>query len=307
MKTILVTGASGFIGKYLVNKFNSNYDVIGLDINDYTEKEECLFYKQDMRDYEKLEKIFKENKIDYIIHLAAEKSLIKCEENPKEAYKINFQGSKHLHEISKQYKSKFIFISSDQVFDGEKGEYLESDTPIPINNYGKLKLEMENILKNDPTSVICRTALNFGKIPSIQKKYFDFVKEKDYLVVQGFIVEHLIYRLNNNLKIILPESEYINPTSLNQLYKQLKAIIERDVTGIIHCCGGEKISRYEFGKKIAKIFNLNSEFISPEDSYDPLRPKDVSLKYEESEKKLSLKYDSIDEMLLQIKDEIYEK
>ena len=93
-----------------------------------------------------MEMIFRENKIDIVIHLAAEKTLIKCQENKKEAYEINYISSINLYEIAKKNKSKFIFISSDQVFDGKKGNYRENDKCSPINYYGELKTKVEEMV-----------------------------------------------------------------------------------------------------------------------------------------------------------------
>lgn len=89
----------------------------------------------------------------------------------------------------------------------------------------------------------------------------------------------------------------MSPTSVELIYRQIKEVINKNISGILHCCGGERISRYEFGLKIAKFYNLDSQYISPEDSNDPLRPKDVSLNVKESQKKLGFIFDNIEEML----------
>ena len=102
----------------------------------------------------------------------------------------------------------------------------------------------------------------------------------------------------------MPQDEYVTPTSLELLGKQIKNVILYNATGILHCCGGERISRYEFGKKIANIFNLDDKFIKPNSSNDKLRPKDVSLNTDYSSKKLNLCYWGIDEMLKNLKDEL---
>ena len=89
MKTILITGSSGFVGQYLCNEFKKNYFVIGADIDDYSKKLVNLFYEVDMLDSEALEKIFIDNEVDYVIHTAANKSIVWCEENESLARKIN--------------------------------------------------------------------------------------------------------------------------------------------------------------------------------------------------------------------------
>ncbi|RRD37461.1 NAD-dependent epimerase/dehydratase family protein [Fusobacterium nucleatum] len=298
-KTILITGLNGFIGQYIGKELMKDFKVIGLDIVDNNEKKCDEFYLGDIRDKNLLEEIFSQNKIDIVIHLGAEKALIKCENNKKESYEINYQATMNLYKLSKKYQAKFIFISSDQVFDGKLGNYQEDSFCSPINYYGELKLKVENDLlkEKDKNIAICRTALDFGKIPENQREIFDSVKKNDKLLVQGFIIDHIIYKLNSREKIILPQNEYMSPTSVELIYRQIKEVINKNITGILHCCGGERISRYEFGLKIAKFYNLDSQYISPEDSNDPLRPKDVSLNVEESQKKLGFMFDNIEEML----------
>lgn len=298
-KTILITGLNGFIGQYIGKELMKDFKVIGLDIVNNNEKKCDEFYLGDIRDKNLLEEIFSQNKIDIVIHLGAEKALIKCENNKKESYEINYQATMNLYKLSKKYQAKFIFISSDQVFDGKLGNYQEDSFCSPINYYGELKLKVENDLlkEKDKNIAICRTALDFGKIPENQREIFDSVKKNDKLLVQGFIIDHIIYKLNSREKIILPQNEYMSPTSVELIYRQIKEVINKNITGILHCCGGERISRYEFGLKIAKFYNLDSQYISPEDSNDPLRPKDVSLNVEESQKKLGFMFDNIEEML----------
>ena len=304
MKTILITGASGFIGGYLVSKLKYKYRIIGTDIDKSSYNKCEYFYNNDITDKYKINEIFNNHKIDYVIHTAAEKSLINCENNKKRAYEVNYLASEVLYNICKERNVKFIFISSDQVFDGSTGNYNENAETNPINYYGKLKKLFEDRIKNDENISICRTALTFGEIPKNQQSYFEQIKKNDHLVVQSYIVQHVIYKLLNKEEIILPQNEYINPTSIELLYNQISKVIETNATGILHCCGGEKISRYEFGKKIAMIFKLDDSFIKPNNSNDKLRPKDVSLNIDHSSSLLGISFLDIDMMLNSLKDKI---
>jgi len=294
---ILITGSSGFIGISLVQYLKNNYNIIGLDIDDSSKYLCKYFIKIDITNKDKLEKVFTIYNIDYIIHCAFDKSLKNCEENKKRAYNINYIGSKNLYEFSKKYNSKFIFISSDQVFDGKNGFYLENSKTNPINYYGKLKLDIEELIKSDKCSSICRTALVFGEIPSSQKTLFNNLKDSNTLVVQGYIVQHIIYKLSNKSIIKLPIDDFITPTSANMLSLQIKTIIENNLYGTFHCCGSESISRYEFGIKIANHFLLDKSYIQPIEHIDKLRPKNVSLDFTYSENILGIKYENLESAL----------
>lgn len=304
MKNILITGASGFIGEYLASKFKHEYKLIGIDIDNSSYNQYDYFYNYDITEKHKINEIFSKHKIDYVIHTAAEKSLVTCENNKERAYEVNYLASENLYNMCKENNSKFIFISSDQVFDGHIGGYNEMSETNPINYYGELKKLFEERIQDDKNVSICRTALAFGNIPKNQQSYFDKIKNNNHLVVQGYIVQHVIYKLSNKEEIILPQNEYISPTSVELLYKQIKKVIENNITGILHCCGGEKISRYEFGKKIARVFDLDDSFIKPNDSNDKLRPKDVSLNVNYSSLILDMSFWNVDTMLGKLKNEI---
>ena len=297
MKTILITGSLGFIGSYLAFNFKEEYKIISIDSTKSIDNHCDYFYDINITDYKKINEVFENHVIDYVIHTAAEKSLVACEKNKERAYEINFLASEYLCNITKANNGRFIFISSDQVFDGKLGNYLESSKANPINYYGVLKEIFENKYSEDAAVSICRTALTFGKIPDVQTKYFNQVKLKDFLSVQGYIVQHVIYKLSNKEYINLPENEYLNPTSVELLCCQIKKVIEHEVSGILHCCGSESISRYEFGKKIAKLFELDDSFIKSSDSNDKLRPKNVSLNVDYSSNRLGMTYWNVDKML----------
>ncbi len=301
---ILITGSSGFVGQYLASKFCKNFYVIGIDTelikNNYCDR----FYKFDIRDSKKLKKIFENNRINYVIHSAAVKDLLWCENNKKEAYDVNFVSSIKLCFLSRKNKAKFIYISSDQVFDGKSKNSKENSNKNPINYYGKLKDMVEEKIVYFKDVAICRTAMVFGNIPKNQRKLFNKIKNENSLGVQGFIVQHLIYKLSKNQKIILPQDEYCNPTSNMLLFKQIKIVIEKNLSGILHLCGGERISRYNFGKKIAKTYNLNVNLIDPLKFNNPLRPKDVSMGFYKTQEKIGIRFSKVIDMIQQTKKEI---
>ena len=300
MTSILITGSSGFIGAYLAKQFRANYEVVGLDIDDSAADTCDTFYCKDIRDRRSLESIFSSHAIDLVIHVAAAKHLVWCEENPDEASEINFNSTQFLHSLSSRNRAKFIYISSDQVFNGEGRDYREEDPRSAINKYGHTKVLCEKLLEDDSQVAICRTAMVFGKIPDNQRELFGKVKDQDQLGVQGFIIGHVLHQLQQGQSIILPADEFCNPTSNDLLYRQIKRVIDRDLTGILHCCGRERISRYQFGLKIALAFGLDCSLISSQGSNDPLRPKDVSMDVFRTQKIIGMNFDTIDTMIGQV-------
>ena len=297
-KTILVTGSSGFIGSCFARMYQKKYHIIGLDSTEMTDrKPDFVQYVGDICNTELLNMIFSSNKIDIVIHTAAEKSLIICENNQKKAYDTNYKASLHLAELAEKNHAKFIFISSDQVFSGKNAYSAEDSAVAPINYYGKLKTMVEAELIKTESTTICRTALVFGEIPAEQQAYFDSVKSSEALAVQGFIVQQTKYCLENKLKIVLPDDEFVSPTHVTLLSEQLDSVICNDVSGILHCCGNDRISRYEMGLAIAEYYQCSSETICSRGTENPLRPKDVSLSCQKTEELLHMKFPDFKTML----------
>src|SRR3989344_7873382 len=301
MKTILITGASGFIGAYLAKHFSGEFKVIGIDSKEPITKICEQFYKMDLSNITTIVDELNKNKIDVIIHTAAAKSLNWCEQNKSEARKINFEITKSLYE--RFPKSHFIFISSDQVFPGNQQYSMETTLQNPINFYGETKKLCEQFLLSKPNTSICRTAMVVGPLSQTHKQEFKRIRENSKIFIQSYFVQHILFKLNKNQQISIPIDEYCNPTSTNLLYRQIRSVIINQVFGITHCCGKERISRFEFAKKIARFFEFSDENIQPIIDENPLRPKDVSLDVQKTEIKLKLSFDDIQQILQCLKSE----
>lgn len=298
-KTVLVTGCNGFIGKAFIKRFSKKYHIIGIDKVMSVEKENDFSeHILDVCDTEGLRRIFRDHTIDVVIHTAAEKSLIKCENDRENAYTVNYLASVELLRLAGEAGSKFIFISSDQVFDGTGSMYSERSPVNAINYYGRLKILTEHQLLQHPGAAICRTALVFGDIPKEQREYFNEIKYNETLAVQGFIVQQTLACLKTGKTLILPDDEFVSPTHVNLLADQLDHVIMQDASGILHCCGKDRISRYEMGKRIAARFRIEDfSCIKRKGMWDPLRPKDVSLDCSYTESVLGMEFMSFSQML----------
>ena len=154
--TWLVTGGAGYIGSHLVTELQSHGErVIVLDnLSSGSRKrlrENTLFVNGDINDSSVLDKIFSENKIAGVIHLAAKKSVSESFTNANDYHKVNVEGTKNVIELCKKYHvKKFIFSSTAAVYGSEmqEGGLLEDSQTNPKSPYGESKLKAEFQVKN---------------------------------------------------------------------------------------------------------------------------------------------------------------
>ena len=159
---ILVTGGAGYIGSHTtIELLDANYEVIIVDnfsnsrpividrIKEISGKE-VKFYEIDLTDKESLELVFKENKIDAVIHFAALKAVGESVKKPLEYYNNNIVSTLVLFDLMKKYNvGKFVFSSSATVYGNpEKCPILEDSALSATNPYGRTKLMIEDVLRD---------------------------------------------------------------------------------------------------------------------------------------------------------------
>jgi len=145
-QSILVTGSNGQLG-FELQKLAANYpyrDFI------FTDKDQLdITKKQDLKDF------FASHQIDFVINCAGYTQVDKAEENQKEAEVLNAEAPKLLAELCNQAGALLVHVSTDYVFDGNASEpYRESDTPSPINYYGRTKLQGDNFIQEIANRVV---------------------------------------------------------------------------------------------------------------------------------------------------------
>ena len=138
-KKILITGAKGFFGTRFIQRYQHEFDILGLDVE-----------QLDITDKPAVDSTFAQFKPDYVIHAAAIAVTDFCNKYPDVAHKVNVGGAINVANACKAQGAKLVFISTEQIFNGnpEAGPYTEQDTPVPDTVYGQNKLEAEYELKS---------------------------------------------------------------------------------------------------------------------------------------------------------------
>lgn len=257
MKKILLTGHTGFIGKNVKNHLEKKHEIIGLSRNATDNpKDIVLNLATDFN----AEKII-HNKVDAIIHLAAQSNVNECETNKNETYQINVCASVKLASYAFANNIPFVFASSDQVYDGKRNFYTEKHKAEPLNEYGKQKLQAEKEIKSIyPKSVILRFALVIGENGGYEKA------------------------LVNNLRERKTQTLFTDETRSVIAVEDLCHAVEKALqwNGDIYNLGGSvALNRYELGVAIAQKYDLDlfllKKGLQSEIKMRAKRPKNVIL------------------------------
>lgn len=274
---ILVTGASGLLGQKVVqHALEKGHETYAI----YKEHPTSLGtpIKLDLTNHKELFEVLSKRKPDVIIHTAAYTDVDGCETNQELAWKVNAEATKHLAIASAHVNSHLIYVSTDYVFDGEKGFYTEEDKPNPISYYGYTKLRGEEFLKGYATEwCIARPSVLYGWGPKHKQNFATWI----------------INNLKQGKEVKVLTDQHVSPTLNTNLAAMLLEIAERKITGTTHTAGATRVSRHEFALKLAETFNLNKNLIKPitmnEIRWKAKRPKDSSLNVSKANSLLNTK------------------
>lgn len=244
----------------------------------------------DIRDSNATESLVKQIRPRVILNAAALTNVDFCETHPKEAHDVNAVGARNLVEAANSVNARFVQVSTDSVFDGETGHYVETDTPNPINQYSLTKLEAEELVSTLPSHVVARTSVVYGW----HRKSTERNESAKALNFAMFVLD----RLNQGLPLMAVTDQYSSPTLADELAEALLRFARSDLNGVFHTAGKTCTDRYNFAIKLATAFNLPTNLIRPVLSKDfkqtAPRPKNSCLKVGKAEKTLGMSFSSIE-------------
>ena len=246
-RTILVIGAKGMLGRDLMTVLHAglpNDEVVGWDIEeiDIQKEEETVT---------KIEKL----RPSIVLHLAAYTDVDGCELDEGRAFAVNAEGTKHVALAVSRCQAKMVHLSTDYVFDGNKREpYLESDSPHPLNVYGRSKLRGEQYVQElGKGALIIRTQWLYGRYG------------------KNFVTS--ILRQANEKKVLSIVNDQIgSPTYTADLAKVISVLIQFDARGIFHVANSDLCTWYVFGQTILKLSGMDKVKVIPISSKELGRP-----------------------------------
>ncbi len=288
---VLVTGANGFLGQYLVERsLHAGYKVIatGKGRSRLALEDPGIIYEpMDLTDPYAIHDVFEKYAPEIVVHAGAMARPDDCEQNQSLAYAINVEATVQLLLNAEVHKSHFIFVSTDFVFDGEKGMYSESDQPHPVNYYGRTKLEAEEaVMEYRYDWAIARTVLVYGRPLSPRPNFLGIVKEK----------------LDKQEPWSIVDDQQRTPTYVDDLAKGIVSIIIKKAKGIYHISGKDLLTPYEMACLTADFFNLDrsifTKVTSDNFSQPARRPLKTGFIIEKARKELEYEPVSFEEGLI---------
>ncbi len=267
MKRLLVTGAGGLIGSHLLRQAATRFDAAGTFHDRQPRDLPGHWLALDITDAPAVENVLAGFRPDVIIHCAAVADSDACQTDPLRARRSNVEATRTLARCARQLGAKFVFLSTDLVFDGlKKAPYVEDDPPSPIGVYAQSKADAERAVRAEcAASVIVRTSLVYGFSPRGDRS----------------VNERLALALKQRRPINLFVDEFRCPISAVDLADAALELADSPHTGIFHIAGPEKWSRYDLGMAIARRFGWPTQPIKAarvaEVAMNPPRPADLVL------------------------------
>lgn len=252
-RTILITGANGFLGQKLIEKLidKSPYRIIATSKSENRNfiQKGYTYIPCNFTDNISLQSLLEEVQPDHIIHTAAMSSVEACENDPIRCEKVNVASVYQLGQYCAQHDKHLVHLSTDFVFDGKEGPYKEDDVTNPCNAYGESKAMSEKrLLSTACRAAILRTILVYG---------INGDAKRSNLVLWAKT------QLENNNRINVVSDQWRMPTFVDDLADACILAINKEATGIYHISGDEMISVLDAVHQVADFWQLDKSLITP--------------------------------------------
>lgn len=244
---LLITGASGLLGINLAMEALRAHEVIGVD-RGKLKSAPFTVVKAELLNRGMIDSILDSVQPDWLVNCAAMANLDECEAHPDQARILNVGLPRDLAETCAQRDIKFIHLSTDAVFDGEKKEaYTEDDLPNPLGVYSQTKLEGEQAVRQaSPQAIVARVNF-FGWSLGGRKSLCEFFYNN----------------LSEGKKVNGFTDVVFCPMLVNHTARLLLEMLEKGLNGLYHVVGPQAMNKYQFGLEIARRFGLKEDLISP--------------------------------------------
>jgi dTDP-4-dehydrorhamnose reductase len=289
--TVLITGASGLLGANLVRHYAPSSQCIGWYATKPISFEGATTEQIDLTDHESVSAALDRIKPDLIVHCAAATDVEWCEKHPDLAKAINEDATVYLAQKAIDLNAKFVFTSTDSVFDGKTGNYSESDTPAPLNSYASGKVRTEQAVSEiNPDALLIRSYF-YGHSPAGNRSLLEWV---------------LVRALSGDEVPGFTDS-YFSPIGVLDFADALDAALTAGSSGFLHLGSKNAISKYEFARLVMESNNCDMSLLKPitvdEIGLSANRPRNTSLNVDLLEKLMGRSVPTVEQGILRAANE----
>ena len=286
---IVITGGSGLLALNWGVTFRDQFSIVLAMHERSIELKNVKTIKVNIESIDSIITILKTTKPRIVVHTVALTNVEECELNPNLAKHINVNLSVNIATACSILGLPMIHISTDHLFSGNEPFTDETQRYHAKNIYASTKADAEmRVLEVNPAALIIRTNF-YGWGPRHRRSFSDFI----------------IDSLRSRKKIILFKDVFYTPILAESLVQIAHELIAKESFGVFNVVGDDRISKYEFGQKIAKYFDLDSNFISSGfmSEQDNLvdRPLDMSLSNKKTSEFLGRKLGGVDEQIQRLR------
>lgn len=235
---VFIAGASGLVGGNCLKHFTEQgWEVVGSYFS--YELPDTVYYNTlepgDAGNFD-----IKAFRPDVIVHCGAMTHVDNCELQPGESYRQTVQSTINLVQVAKECNARFVYMSTDYVFDGKNGPYREEDEVNPLSVYGRHKLEAEQYALNEiPGTLVLRVTNIYG----------NEARGKNFI---ARIVQQCKDKQKLTLK--LPYDQYACPTNAWDIARCMYLLLRDNKTGIYHIGGTDYTNRVQLALRVLQYF-----------------------------------------------------
>ncbi|MGB8643624.1 MAG: SDR family oxidoreductase [Anaerolineae bacterium] len=273
---VLITGGTGYLGTAMIRRLHLARPQWEVHATFFTQEQAirlATLHYLDLRDPASVERLLLHVRPQVIIHTAAQMT------GPLEQLRqVNVLGASYIAQGASQSGARLVHLSTDVIFDGERGNYREADRPHPVIPYGQSKYEGElAVLASGVNTAIVRTSLIYGFKP---------LDPRTQAVLNGKMPQ-------------LFTDEMRCPIWVDTLCEALLELSESTYTGILHVAGSQALSRYAFGCKLMQKLNGDVTRLIPMKSEESglIRPRDCTLDISQARQVLKTALPGVDDVL----------
>ena len=251
MKTILVTGSNGLLGQKITEKILTegrlNLIATAKGANRFPVDGGYEYAEMDILNAEQVKQVVLKYQPDAIIHTAAMTNVDTSETNKDACYQLNVAATQNLVSFCEEHHIHFIHLSTDFVFDGGDGPYVETDDPNPLSYYGETKLLAELAVQNSKAKwAILRTVLVYGITADISRSNI-------VLWAKG--------ALERKQPINVVNDQWRTPTLAEDLAEACLLAVGNAAQGVYHIAGKDYMSIADLVRKVADYWSLDHSLI----------------------------------------------